>query len=94
MSLDEEKVMFGMGEGCPTHGDEEMRECPTCGIEYCAKCYPGRVFCPDCSADPAADPDLEDDFDGDESRDEAILGELPGMDSEGQDDPEADDERS
>ncbi len=63
MNLEDEKVMFNMGEGCRAHGDEFMRECTNCGMEFCAKCH-GRIsFCPDCSRETDLDLDPDEDED-------------------------------
>jgi hypothetical protein len=65
MSRDEEEVMFNLGEGCMVHGDEYMRECRMCGVEFCAKCAPGTV-CPDCAEnqDDDLDEGTEDEGEG------------------------------
>lgn len=55
--LDENDVMFNMGEGCRLHGDEFMQDCGVCGTEFCRKCHPHPSICPDCQA---AEPDEED----------------------------------
>ena len=63
MSLDDEDVMFNMGEGCLAHGDEFMRECTNCGMEFCAKCHGKISSCPDCSSETDLDPDPDEDED-------------------------------
>lgn len=62
---DHENDMFNMGEGCAFHGDEAMRNCSLCGIEFCLKCNPGRAICPNCRAEEQDD---EDPMDFDEPR--------------------------
>ncbi|MCX6996851.1 MAG: hypothetical protein NTV49_07150 [Kiritimatiellaeota bacterium] len=62
---DEVSNLFTMGEGCPLHGEEPMRECASCGAEFCCACHPRALVCPDC-VEPGAedeekgDPDVED----------------------------------
>lgn len=58
---DEEHSLF-LGEGCPLHGDEAMRECGQCGVEFCQRCNPRRHLCPECQLDLDEDED-EKDFD-------------------------------
>ncbi len=53
-------MIFGLGEGCPIHGDAHMRECSTCGAEFCARCHPGATVCADCAED--VEDDLDDDL--------------------------------
>ena len=53
MSYTEEDDMFtGLGDGCPLHGDEAMRECSLCGAEFCTRCQPRSTVCPECAAAP------------------------------------------
>jgi len=68
MSMSEASGLYGLGQGCPLHGDEYMRECGLCGCEYCRSCHRG-VVCPDCAAEseeaslddePESSPDFED----------------------------------
>ena len=49
MAVDEESNAFGMGQGCPVHGDDHMRECSMCGAEFCRICVPRSTVCPDCA---------------------------------------------
>lgn len=49
MNYDESDMMYGMGEGCPYHGEQFMQECSMCGAEYCARCHAGSV-CPECAS--------------------------------------------
>lgn len=66
MTIDDEANMFLMSDGCPSHGDEYIKECATCGNEFCARCYPNSIVCPDCSEEAAAEDDLDEDFDNEE----------------------------
>jgi len=57
--------MFAMGSGCPVHGEEHMRECAACGVEFCRVCCPRSLVCPGCAedeeeADDKGDADFED----------------------------------
>ena len=49
MSVDEESNAYGLGGGCPVHGDEYMKECSMCGAEFCRMCVPKSAVCPDCA---------------------------------------------
>jgi hypothetical protein len=49
MAVDEESNAYGMGAGCPVHGDEHMKECSMCGAEFCRICVPRSTVCPDCA---------------------------------------------
>ena len=64
-NLDEENSLFAMDGGCSVHGEEAMRECASCGAEYCRVCHPQSQVCPDCAEDVDEDkedndPDFED----------------------------------
>jgi len=63
MSVNEETSFFALGQGCPVHGDEYMRECTMCGAEFCRICYPKSAVCPDCAEQANEDDDEEDDDD-------------------------------
>lgn len=76
MAVDEEAGIYAMGQGCPSHGDDHMRECSMCGAEFCRICHPKTAVCPDC-AESADDEDEDEDFedageevDDDEEEDE------------------------
>ena len=73
MTVDEETGLFGMGQGCPVHGDDHMKECSMCGAEFCRICVPRSAVCPDC-ADQNEDEDEEDapDFDDVPNLDEIL----------------------
>jgi hypothetical protein len=76
MGWDESNQLFGMGQECPEHGDEKMRECRLCGQDFCIGCFPGSAVCPGCAEEAE-----EDDFAVDE--DAALMkevGELIGTD--------------
>jgi hypothetical protein len=65
MALIDGEGIFGMGQGCDLHGDDRMRECNLCGIEFCTLCSPRSIMCPGCTSETAAaeledDPDFED----------------------------------
>ncbi len=57
MNHDEGDMIFHLGEGCMEHGDEPMRECLKCGVEFCTRCFPRSPICSECSG--AADEDDE-----------------------------------
>lgn len=80
--LDENDVMFSMGEGCRLHGDEAMRECSLCGSEYCGKCHPGRPICPDCLSGGEEDDDSDDEI----FEDPDVAGLILQADEEAEDD--------
>jgi len=71
---DDDGPFFNLGEGCSVHGDSDMRECRTCGTEFCGRCFPDSAVCPDCEAG-AGDEEDDDprgkfgDADDDESED-------------------------
>ena len=65
MLSDDVTGMFGVEPGCPTHGDEHMRECSMCGTEFCRRCFPRSAVCPDC-ADQTDDEDEKDNSDFDD----------------------------
>ena len=60
MALIEGEGLFGMEPGCDLHGDDRMRECSLCGVEFCALCFPRSVMCPGCASEAVED-DLEED---------------------------------
>ncbi|HNR94920.1 MAG TPA: hypothetical protein PKM67_03735 [Kiritimatiellia bacterium] len=84
MFTTDDSLNYGMAQGCPVHGDDNMVECSVCGIEYCAACFQSDGLCKDCAAQ--AEDELsgkEPDFDDVESLD-AILSkeELPDVPDE------------
>jgi hypothetical protein len=61
--MDHDDDAFLTGEGCTLHGDEYMRECTMCGVEFCCRCHPNSLVCEDCAEgddDAHLDPDYED----------------------------------
>lgn len=62
MASEEETNLYGVEPGCPTHGDEKMRECSMCGAEFCRACHPRSTVCPDC-AEPSDDEEEEEEAD-------------------------------
>lgn len=75
MPVNEESSAFSMGQGCPTHGDEHMKECTMCGTEFCRICLPKSTVCPDCSEQDEDEDEEKSDFDdtknlGDAAEDE------------------------
>jgi hypothetical protein len=73
MALIESEGIFGMDQGCDLHGDDRMRECSMCGIEFCALCFPNSVMCPGCASETVED-ELEDgaDFEDAQNVDELL----------------------
>ena len=55
-----------MEQGCDLHGDDRMRECSMCGVEFCYQCFPGSVMCPGC-ASQTVDDDLDEDDDDEDA---------------------------
>ena len=78
MAVDEEAGIYAMGQGCPVHGDDHMRECSMCGAEFCRICHPKTAVCPDCAESADDDEDEEDDFEdaseGDDEEEEDEKG--------------------
>ena len=74
---------FG-GGGCSVHGEDYMRECSVCGMEFCTICFPNSNVCEEC-ADQGRDLD-EDAFDDGDAEELKIVAELAP------DDPELDKE--
>jgi hypothetical protein len=73
MTVNEETGMFGLTEGCGVHGDEHMKECSMCGVEFCRLCHPKSTVCPDCAdgADEEAEEEAPD-FDDVENLEEVL----------------------
>ena len=57
--MHEGERFFGLQEGCPSHGDEHIRECSMCGTEFCYRCYPNSHVCSECAIQVGVD-DLDD----------------------------------
>ena len=70
----------GFGSGCEVHGEDYLRECTMCGIEFCSACFPNSTLCPDCAAQGEIDGDLEEESQTDEEK-ELLL--IEGFDEEG-----------
>jgi hypothetical protein len=70
---DEDEAYYHLGEGCMVHGDEFMRECPSCGNEFCVKCD-GGPLCEECAidSDELFDDEEERDFEDVEDLDELL----------------------
>ena len=51
MNMDDEEYspFGGYGSGCDLHGEDFLRECTMCGIEFCSACFPRSRLCPDCA---------------------------------------------
>lgn len=78
---DEEFSPFGgFGSGCEIHGEDYLRECTMCGIEFCSACFPNSTLCPDCAAQGEIDGDIEEEPQTDEEK-ELLL--IEGLDEEG-----------
>ncbi len=74
MSDDEEYSPYGgYGSGCDIHGENYLRECTMCGIEFCADCLPQSALCPDCAAQAEIDDDEEPEEKTEEEKDLALL---------------------
>lgn len=70
----------GFGSGCEVHGEDYLRECTMCGIEFCSACFPNSTLCPDCAAQGEIDGDLEEENPTDEEK-ELLL--VEGFEEEG-----------
>ena len=75
---------FG-GGGCSVHGEDYMRECSVCGMEFCTACFPHSSVCEEC-ADQGRDLDEDDAFGDNDAEEMKIVAELAP------DDPELDKE--
>lgn len=75
---------FG-GGGCSVHGEDYMRECSVCGMEFCTICFPNSNVCEEC-ADQGRDLDDEDPYTDNDTEELKIVAELAP------DDPELDKE--
>lgn len=62
MNFDEEEFSpyGGLGNGCDLHGEDFLRECTMCGIEFCAACFPHSALCQECAAQGEFDDDDEE----------------------------------
>ena len=49
MAWDDGSLRFGMGQECPEHSDEKMRECRMCGRDSYLGCFPVTTVCPTCA---------------------------------------------
>ena len=75
---------FG-GGGCSVHGEDYMRECSVCGMEFCAACFPHSNVCEEC-ADQGRNLDEDEAFGDNDAEELKIVAELAP------DDPELDKE--
>ena len=77
MNMEEEEFStYGaFSSGCDIHGEDFLRECTMCGIEFCAACFPNSALCSDCAAQ--GDLDLEDEPPSEEDKELLLLGDLP-----------------
>lgn len=84
MSMEEEEFTpYGaFSSGCDIHGEDFLRECTMCGIEFCSACFPQSTLCSDC----AAQGDLADEDEPTEEEKELKL--LEGFNDD-EHDPEA-----
>lgn len=56
---DEFSPFGGFSSGCDLHGEDFLRECTMCGIEFCSACFPNSALCPDCAAQGEFDDEEE-----------------------------------
>jgi hypothetical protein len=89
MNMEEEEMSHygGFGSGCELHGEDFLRECTMCGIEFCSACFPQSALCPDCAAQAELDAEEEE---GEPTEEEKELSLLEGFND---DEPEATDEK-
>ncbi|MDR0994594.1 MAG: hypothetical protein LBN38_08570 [Verrucomicrobiota bacterium] len=78
MNYDDEEYSpyAGFGSGCDIHGDNYMRECTMCGIEFCAVCFPNSSLCADCSAQGDDFDEEEEELTTEEERELRLLDEF------------------
>jgi hypothetical protein len=52
MNMEEEEFSpyAAFSSGCDIHGEDYLRECTMCGIEFCSACFPQSTLCSDCAA--------------------------------------------
>ncbi len=52
MNMEEEEFSpyAAFSSGCDIHGEDFLRECTMCGIEFCSACFPQSPLCSDCAA--------------------------------------------
>ena len=55
MEEEEFSPFGGYSSGCELHGEDFLRECTMCGIEFCSACFPQSALCPDCAAQTEID---------------------------------------
>lgn len=62
MNMDDEEYspFGGYGGGCDQHGEDFLRECTMCGIEFCSACFPRSRLCPDCANQAEFDDEEEE----------------------------------
>jgi hypothetical protein len=62
MSMEEEEYTpYGaFSSGCDIHGEDFLRECTMCGIEFCSACFPQSRLCSDCAAQGDIGDDVEE----------------------------------
>ena len=63
----------GFGSGCEIHGEDYLRECTMCGVEFCSACFPNSALCSDCAAQGDLDGDLEEESGSDEEKDLLLI---------------------
>ncbi len=75
MNMEEEEFSpyGGFGSGCDIHGEDYLRECTMCGIEFCSACFPNSTLCPDCAAQGDLDGDLEEVSPSDEEKELLLI---------------------
>lgn len=78
MGRKDDTRMYSMEQGCPIHGDEYLKECSMCGVEFCQVCYPESTVCPDC-ADFEDVEDLEE-LEGEEELSEPDFEDVDDLD--------------
>ena len=77
--MEDEEYFMGMGDGCPTHGEDHMHVCPMCNEEFCARCFPGSTLCPECYQEKLSDGEDVEDFADVENLDQ-LLGDNKEID--------------
>ena len=77
MSMEEEEYspFAAYSSGCDIHGENFLRECTMCGIEFCSACFPQSTLCSDCAAQGS----IIDDEDEEPTEEEKELRLLDGF---------------
>ena len=73
MEEEEFSPFGGYSSGCELHGEDFLRECTMCGIEFCSACFPQSALCPDCAAQAELSDDDEEEEPTEEEKELLLL---------------------